>query len=274
MVKPKMLKSDIWRDVFGVQPPGTFIIIDPIVGQIDERPGRAELRSLPMLLELGIKNFTFVDTLHTYELVDFSYKKFHGEPFKRDVFPICQIISQETEIHSNFDVTRSLLNLQRSIEDSTLVLVLDTVNFLLKINQDRKPMIEDWGLSSNAFHYEELFPRFLERIGLENSPLPFRVTRNLVFHKMANLHMNELGKKPKRLSDLFDYDHAPPESYAWKILKDFANEKAQFGFSAYIHECLRAWVEHDITRIADRMLDVLQRCQFNPDKVEKLRMER
>jgi len=273
-MKPEVLRKDLWRDTFGVGPPGAFVIIDPWVGQPSGRPGRAELRSLPMLVELGVKNFTFVDTLYKYELVNFNYKKFQGEQFDRDVFPICQIISQETEFTSNFNVTRSLLNLHRSLEDSTLVIVLDSVNFVLKVNQDGKPMIEDWGLSGNTFNYEELFPRFLEIIGLENSPLPLTETRNLLFHKMADLDMKKLGKKPKRLRDLFDYDRAPPESYAWKVLKDFANEKTQLAFSAHIHECLRAWVEHDITQIADRMLDVLQRCQFNQEKIEKLRWER
>lgn len=261
-------------DIFGVEPSGTFVIIDPMVGQIGERPGRGELRSLPMFLELGMKNFTFVDTLYKYELVDFNYKKFPGVQFEGSVFPICQLISQETEFQSNYDVTRSLLNLRRSIENSTLVLVLDSQNFVLKINQDGKPLIEDWRLSGNTFNYEELFPRFLKKIGLNRSPLSFTETRNLVFHKMAKLHIEKLGKKPKRLSDLFDYDNIPVESYAWKILKDFANEKAQLEFSEYIHQGLRAWVEHDITRIADHMLDILQRCQFNPFKIEKMRRER
>jgi hypothetical protein len=264
-------KAAFWRNIFGAEPHGAFVIIDPRVGQTNRRPGRAELRSIPMLLELGIKNFTFVDTLHKYELVDFNYKKLHGDQIEGNVFPMCQIISQETEFHSDYDVTRSLLNSQRSVEGSNLVLVLDSVSFVLKVNQDGKPMIEDWGLSGNTFKYEELFPRFLKEFGLDNSPLSFFETRNLVFHEMALQYVRELGKKPRRLSDLFDYNRIPTESYAWKILKDFANEKTQVAGNEHIHQCLRAWIEHDITHIADHMIDTLQRCEFDQGKIEKLR---
>ncbi len=247
------------------------MIIDPRVGQTNRRPGRAELRSIPMLLELGVENFTFVDNLHKYELVDFNYKKVHGEQLEGNVFPICQIISQETEFHSDYDITRSLLNLQRSVASSTLILVIDSVSFVLKVNQNGKPMIEDWGLSGNTFKYEELFLRFLEKFGLNDSPLSFFETRNLVFHEMAIQYVRELGMKPRRFSDLFDYNSIPTESYAWKILKDFANEKTQVEGNEHIHQCLRAWIEHDITRIANHMIDTLQRCGFDQRKIEKLR---
>jgi len=250
------------------------VIVDEVVGAPDNRPERAQLRALPMILELGIRKFTFVDTWFRYKLVDFEYWKFGTESVDVGANSLCQFISQDVEFHSDFEITKHLLNKTLGTKGSMLVLVLDSAKFCLKDNQDEKPMIEDWDLTALTFEYEKLFPKYLKLVGIDDPPIPLTETRNMVFHRMAKLHSDTLGRRPRRLAELFEYEVIPSQSYAWEILKSFANKTAQMEFHPYIHQCLRSWVEKDITRIAEQMLETLQRCQFDPRKVEKLRADR
>jgi len=264
----------LWRNLFGVEPRGVFIIIDEMVGAPDSRPEHAQLRALPMILELGITKFTFVDTWFHYKLVNFDYLKFGAQLLDVGESPLCQFISQDVELQSDLEITKHLLNKALANQGSVLILVLDSTKFCLKDNQDGKPMIEDWDLTSLAFRYEEIFPRYLKLVGINDPPIPLTETQNMVFHRMAKLQLDVLGERPRRLSELFEYEVIPSQSYAWEILKTFATRRAQMEFHPYIHQCLRSWIEKDITRIAEQMLVVLQRCQFDPRKVERLRVDR
>jgi len=242
------------------------VLIDPQVGR-----GRGQLRALPMVKELGIDNFTYIDNWLVYKLLDFNYLKFGDNLVGKEVFPLCQFISQEIETMSNLHIMEELLNSLLSIDKTQFVLVLDSPSFCLKNNQDGKPMIEDWDLSDSTFEYKFIFLDYLKSIGLNKPAISLVQTCNLIFHKMAQIHLNVLGEKPKRLAALFDYEIVPAASYAWEILKSFANKKTQFECHSYVQNSLRSWVESDATRITDNIVYALQRCSFDPVKVEKWR---
>jgi hypothetical protein len=244
------------------------VLVDPQVGK---GRGRGQLRALPFIRELGIDNFTFVDTWSMYRLVNFKYLKFGDELVKDMVFPLCQFISEEIENMSDLNITENLLNSVLANSEFKLVLVVDSSSFCLKNNQDGKPMIEDWDLSDSTFDYDFIFSDYLKSINICKPAIPFSQTRNLIFHEMAQNHLNVLGEKPNRLASLFDYENIPTKSYAWKILRSFANIKTQNECHPYVHKSLRSWVETDSTRITDNIMDALQRCNFDPKKVERLR---
>jgi hypothetical protein len=226
-----------------------------------------------MMRELGIEDFTFVDTWHDYELIEFNYIKMNDQ-FKRVLTrPLCHFISEDVELHSELHITKHLLNFALNHGDSLLALIVDSDGFYLADNPERKPMIEDFGLGSHHFDYEEIFPRFLKMTGTVDPQISLAETMNLVFHRMATLHTKALGEKPKSVSELFDFEKAPAESFAWDILKDFATKETEAEFHPYIQRSLRAWVERGTTRIADQMLRMLQIYQFDRTKIEKARRE-
>jgi hypothetical protein len=227
-----------------------------------------------MIAELGVRNFTFVDSWSTYRLVDFEYYRFGPDLILRNVFPICQFVSQEIEYHSDLDITQHLLNSALTDQNTTLFLVLDSAQFCLKNNQDGKPLIEDWDLSDSAFEYTKIFPVFLRNIGISEPPISLTETQNLVFHRMAQTYSDALGEKPCRLSTLFDFENAPSASYAWEVLRSLANREAAIECHSYVYDCIRSWVDSDITRVTDNIMRALQRCEFNPEKVDRLRMKR
>jgi hypothetical protein len=259
-------------EIFGCGTPGIVTLLDPVVGS--EHYQHGQLRALPMIADLGVKNFTFVDSWSTYKLIDFEYYRFGPDLILKNVFPICQFISQEIEDHSDLDITQHLLNLASSNQKATLFLVLDSAQFCLKNNQDGKPMIEDWDLSDSVYEYTKIFPVFLRKIGIVEPPISLTETQNLVFQKMAQTHLESSGDRPHRLSTLFDFESAPSKSSAWEVLRSLANRKAAIECHSYVHDCIRSWVDSDITRVTDNIMSGLQRCQFDPEKVDKLRMKR
>jgi hypothetical protein len=268
------LLSDKNGDVKEYAKNSILIFVDPSVGTGNGFHEHGQLRALPTMMELGINNFTFVDAWSTYKLINFNYVKFGSNLIDSSVFPICQFISQEIEFASDLNITEHLLNSALSAKKACLVLVLDSARFCLKNNQDGKPMIEDWDLSDSTFEYKTIFPEVLRSIGIKDAPISLTVTCNLVFHRMAQLYLDVLGVKPKRLSSLFDYEAIPSTSYAWDILKSFANRKTQLECHPYVHSCLRPWIETDISRTVENILEALQRCGFDPEKVQKLRKKR
>jgi hypothetical protein len=249
------------------------VLIDPQVGKCAVTQEHGQLRALPLLKEIGIRNFTFVDTWKKYDLVDFNYLKFGDKIIQSSVFPICQFINQETELMSGLDTTERLLEYVLSSSNLHLVLVLDSSSFRLKNNQDGKPMIEDWDLSLSSFDYITLFANFLKNSEKEPA-ISLTQTTNLVFHEMADTYLEVFGERPKRLSDLFRFDRLPYDSYGWKILASLANREAQLECDTYVYNCFRSWVETDITRIVDYVVEGLQICSFDACKIEVQRKKR
>lgn len=245
--------------------------MDPLVGKPSGLPERGQLRSIPLLEKLGITHYTFLDSWRQYDLVPYEYVKMAHSIPPEIQYPICQIVSQEVESNSDFDLTRRLLVHALSGKVKFLVLVVDSVLFRLRNNQDGKPMIEDWSLSSRTFRYETTLSRYLHLSGTKNPAISFRETQNLLFHEMAIEYYQSTNKKPRRLADLFDYDVIPEQSGAWRILMDFANKTTKEEFEGHIHNSLRSWVESDVSKIAQNMLSILQRCSFKRQNIETFR---
>lgn len=263
----KNLGSSIKRKILD---PRVCVIVDPQVGKINEIQAHGQLRSLPFLNEVGVENFTFVDTWKKWDLISYKYLKFNDSTITNLVFPICQLISQETELFSGLNTTEGLLNNVLSSSTGNLVLVIDSPEFYLKNNQDGKPLIEDWSLSNFCFDFKFLFANYLISLGVKPA-ISLNLTCNLVFHKMAALYYEEFNEHPKRLSSIFDHQNMPVASDGWNIIKSLATREAQLECHQYVYNCLRPWVESDIGKIVENIVETLQICCFNPEKVENLR---
>ncbi|MCW4005300.1 MAG: hypothetical protein NWF04_01680 [Candidatus Bathyarchaeota archaeon] len=247
------------------------VIVDPQVGRINVTQEHGQLRALPLLVEMGIQNFTFVNTWKNWDLLTYNYLKIGDLPITDSFSSLVQFINQETELISGLNTTERLLNNALSNKEGNLILVIDSPSFYLKNNQDGKPMIEDWGLSNSCFEFNVLFADYLESLGIDDPPIPLNQTCNLVFHQMAKLYRDAQGEEPQRLSTIFDYENMPVESYGWHILKSLATREAQLECDKYIYKCLRPWLESDVTKVVNNILDALQRCNFDPAKVENLK---
>ena len=174
-----------WASVFGTQPAGVTVLVDPQVGKPSGLPERGQLRSIPLLERLGVDHYTFLDSWRQYDLVPYEYVRMaHSIPAEIP-YPICQIVSQEVEFNSDFDLTRRLLVQALSGKVKSLVLVVDTEIFRLRHNQDGKPMVEDWALTSKIFRYDTTLSRYLQLTGTVTPAISFRETQNLLFHDMA-----------------------------------------------------------------------------------------
>ncbi|WP_336361593.1 hypothetical protein [Haladaptatus sp. ZSTT2] len=261
----------------------TFLVIrDPQLAKGGTQ-ARAQLRSLPLLAAFGLERVAHPEIydnglrLVDYDLVTNENLREHG--VANVDFPLVHYVSQEmltgdlqdtSRPYDDQDVIRRLL--QERPEGALYVLVTDTYGPQMpRITRNPgKSFIDEF--ESTVIDYEGLLKGFLEEH--VDTGLPLSTTQNLYYHQVS-AHHKQAGLPAGSIPELFDYTQIPADSPAWDPLEYLIREDADNvleGFSQRIREALRSWTERGPTQsVANRMLDMLELVEFEPDRLEQYR---
>lgn len=250
-----------------------IVIRDPFVGKHSHEP-RAQLRSLPLLIEHG-----FDEVIHT-DLWDNDFKPVsytHLSPDEIDPksveFPLVHVVSQDQLVEEDQQhLVRSLLK-NRDKED-TYIIVTDTNAPRTPAYTPERSFVDEFTPNKNI-DYERRIKDYIQKS--LDSALPVstnRGSKNLYYHQISH-HHKAVGAPASSLPELFDYDKAPSESPAWNPLYYFVEHDLDAVLDKYterIREALRSWTERgDVQRIANNMDSMLTRCQFRADRLDEQR---
>ena len=261
----------------------SFLVIrDPQLSKTGSQ-ARAQLRSLPFLAQFGLQHIAHPGIydnglrLVEYDLVANETLREYGI---EDVeFPLVHYVSQEMltgelqDEDSTFDeqdVVRRLLRARPS--DATYVLVTDTSTPKMPrlTKKPGKSFIDEFECS--VADYKGLLKRYLQ-YNLD-SALPLSTTQNLYFHQVS-AHHKYAGLEAGSIPALFDYTRIPADSPAWSPLYYLIREDVDQvleDYSERIREALRSWTERGPTqKIANSMLDMLERVDFEEDRLDNYR---
>jgi len=188
-------------------------------------------------------------------------------------FPLVHIVSQEGLVeYGEQHLVRSLLK-QRS-EDDVYIIVSDTNAPRTPAYTPERSFVDEF-TPNKGIDYESIVTNYI-RDNL-NSALPVstnRGSKNLYYHQISHSH-NAVGAPASTLPELFDYEHAPPNSPAWDPLYYLVEHDLQEILDRYterIREALRSWTERgDVQRIANNMDSMLTQCQFRTDRLDERR---
>lgn len=261
-----------WEKVFGKPKRGIWVIID---SQLAKSYG--QLRSLPLVRKLGIEKFTFVNNWkRSFSLTPFEFVLVHQDTQPEELishFPICQLVSQKIEQNSLSDVTQKLLMAYKGRADNALlVFVLDSQSFQLKGSTGTKSFIDEYKIK-NVVSYPGLFQRCCTLLGHTDPIIRGERSFNLVLHEIGWRSEN-LGRID-RLSELIERSMNDPESPVWDWLLHFMKMKNVVEDDNVLREQLHPWIDTDITSFLRKIMDVLQRFNFDPQKLlyERDRLE-
>lgn len=258
-----------------------FVVVeDPKVGKHTHEE-RAQLRSLPLLYELGFEQFVHEPMWENgFRMVDYDYLDPNDLDVDKVPFPMVHIVSHEgltewpvedggVERAGEQYVMKRLL--RRRSSDDVYVVVTDTNAPKAPAISTHRPVTDEYGPVTTV-NYEQLVDKQV-RENLD-SALPMKATRNYFFHKASD-HHHRVGAPGDSLLALFDYDKAPPESPVWRPLYYFVERDLQAVLEKYterIRETLRSWLERgDVTKIANEMDATLTRCEFRADQLDEQR---
>ncbi len=252
-----------------------IVIRDSYVGEHSHEQ-RAQLRSLPLLIEYG-----FDRVIHT-ELWDNDFKPVaytHLSPKEIDPetieFPLVHVVSQEQLVDYNQQhLVRSLLKSRG--KDDVYIVVTDTNAPRTPAYTPERSFVDEFTPNKNI-DFESRVTEYIQK-NLD-SALPVsnnRGSKNLYYHQISH-HHKAVGAPASSLPELFDYNNAPPESPAWKPLYYFVEHDLDAVLDKYterIREALRSWTERgDVQRIASNMDRMLNRCQYRADRLDNQRDE-
>lgn len=245
-----------------------------------EKRARAQLRTIPFVLELGVEKFLYDDLWgREFQLVDHKHLTPDAITPSAVSFPLVHIATQkqlksedEQEVGQEFisqaDVTWELFRRGANSENGQYVFVTDTSSPHI---ESRTPVpgrsVADQ-FNATAFEYEELIHEYVK----ENveSRLPLYDTKNLYFHRVSEHHAAR-NAPASELVELFDYEQAPAGSPVWEPLHFFIEhelEEVLEEYEAHVTTALRSWVERgDTEKIAKRMIATLHRCNFVSDEL-------
>lgn len=196
-----------WNAVVGVPPQGLHIIIDDQVGE-----GRGGLRSVAMLADLGLRNFTYISSWHRrFSPVDFEYVQLRPDATDEMLLSrghLVQVVTQETEEYSPHGFISDLvLTTLTTAPPPFFVLVVDTQDFKLQGTTDGKSMIENFGLRQRGVgihSYNALYHRY-RKLALPDSPLSDGFTMNPWFHRLASELKSAGWRQFGGVADLFRF---------------------------------------------------------------------
>jgi hypothetical protein len=258
-----------------------FVVVrDPKVGQHTHEE-RAQLRSLPLLRELGFTRYLHRSMWDNgFRMVEYEYLNSDGLDTSGDLFPLVHLVSQrgiqETPVERHGiersgeqHVMKELLQ-TRSGED-IYVVVTDAVAPRAPAISRQRPVTDEYGPVTTV-NYEQFVDDYVQKT--LDSALPMTATRNYFFHKVSDYH-RRVGAPADTLEELFDYEKAPLESPVWEPLYYFVNHDLKAVLERYterIRETLRSWLERgDVTRIANEMDAMLTQCEFRADQLDDQR---
>lgn len=252
-----------------------IVFRDPFVGQHTHEQ-RAQLRSLPLLIEFGFDRVVHTNLWNNdFKPVPYTYFDPEEVNPKEIEFPLVHVVSQEglTE-YDEQHLVRSLLK-QRS-ENETYIIVSDTNAPRTPTYTPERSFVDEF-TPNKGIDYESRVTSYI-RNNL-NSALPVstnRGSKNLYYHQISDYH-NAVGAPASTLPDLFDYEEAPPNSPAWDPLYYFVEHDLQEILERYterIREALRSWTERgDVQKIANNMDSMLTQCQFRTNRLDERRQQ-
>ncbi|WP_142860651.1 hypothetical protein [Salinigranum halophilum] len=283
------------ESIDGVPTDSIIVISDPATSGGD-RGNMGWLRSLPYLVRQGVTTYTFnpawlrygsdetFDEVleeqpgeggYTYRAIDdfsFQYQLIETDtPVSTITAPhICQYTSQEGEHKGEVSTTHKLLRAYDAGQLDELVLVVDKSGFRLSKQETDKPLIE-------ALDVHELSYRGVASYYLKHE-LPVRYlgldeTLNIWLHEAAIEYASVMESEPNRIADLFEFDVLQPGIRTWGFLEFLANKTTEEQ-TDHVQATIRPWVERDITKIRDHILNALQRFEFDAEQVRAFRNSR
>ena len=245
-----------------------------------DRRARAQLRTIPFFLELGVTQFVYDDLwAREFQLVDHQHYSPDAVTAEEISFPLVHIATakqlqskdeqeQGQEFISQADITWELFRRGANSEDGQYVFVTDTSSPHIesRIPVPGRSVADQF--NAIAFEYEELIHDYVK----ENvkSRLPLYDTKNLYFHRVSEHHAAR-DVPASELVELFNYEQAPAESPVWQPLHFFIEhelEEILEEYEAHVTTALRSWIEWgDTEKIAKRMVATLHRCNFDSDEL-------
>lgn len=261
----------------------SFVVVrDAKVGE-HTHEARAQLRSLPLLRDLGFSRFLH-DSMwdNGFRMVEYEYLDSYDVELDRSLFPLVHIVSQrglrERPVVRN-GITRAgeqhlMKRLLRQRSDSDpYVVVADKIALRAPAISKHRPVTDECGPVTTV-DYESFVDRYVQQN--LNSALPMTTTRNYFFHAVSDYHRHR-GAPAESLLGLFDYEQAPPESPVWEPLYYFVEHDLEAVLERYterIRETLRSWLERgDVTKIANEMDAMLTQCEFEATQLDQQREE-
>lgn len=258
-----------------------FVVVkDSKVGKHSHEQ-RAQLRSLPLLHELGFDRY-----LHTplwengFRMVDYEYNDPNEFSAANASYPLVHIVSQEGL--TNYEVTDGEITrqgeqhivadvLRTKQETDTYVLVTDTHAPVVPAITEERPVTDEMGPVTTVDYVSVLE----EKVNSElESRIPLKTTKNYYIHRISD-HHHRVGAPAESLLDLFNYETAPPDSPVWEPLYYFIENDLEQLLEKYterIRETLRSWLERgDVQKIANQMDAILTRCEYDTDQLDRVR---
>jgi hypothetical protein len=276
----------------GVSTDSIIVITDPLTAGSD-RGNMGWLRSLPYLTRQGVMRYTFNPSWLRYgsnetfdavlseseEANHFSYSavpdfEFQYRLIERDFDAreiraqhLCQYTSQETEDEGKQSTTHKLIRAYNDGNIEELVLVVDKAGFRLANQEANKPLTEMHDVSELSY---EGMVRYYLKYELPARYLALDSTLNVWLHEAAVEYANVMDSEPNRIADLFQFTELESGIRTWDFFEFLASETTEDN-TDHIQATIRPWVEQDITKIRDHILNALQQFDFDAQKVREFR---
>ena len=264
------------EEFLGTESP--IVIYDP---QLEERGKRerAQLRSLPLLIELGLSRFLYDDLWNReFQLIEHEYVSPKAVDPAGTSFPLGHLVTSQQllprheqeftyEDISQADVTWELCR-SASRNGVEYVLVCDTDCPQIPSRTPVAGRSVSDQFNAVTYDYEKLMHEYIREY--VDSKLPLKYSKNLYLHRISEYHAQH-GAPAKTIPELFEYDRAPANSPVWHPLRFFIEHKLGDFLDeseAHITNALRSWIEWDDTEtIARQMITTLQHCDFDRDEL-------
>lgn len=272
----------------GVSTNSIIVISDPATAG-GNRGNMGWLRSLPYLLREGVIEYTFnpawlrygsTETFDavlsesneegrfSYDAIDdfsFQYRLVENDVQVSDITAsqLCHYTSQEGEHEGKTSTTHKLLRAYDAGQIDELVLVVDKSGFKLSNQETDKPLIET--LDAHELSYKGIASYYLK------DELPVRYlgwdeTLNVWLHEAAVEYAQVMDSEPNRIADLFEFSELEPGIRTWTFLEFLAGKFTEEN-TDHVQATVRPWVERDITKIRDHILNALQQFEFDATQV-------
>ena len=245
-----------------------------------DRQARAQLRTVPFFLGLGVSKFIYDDLwAREFQLVRHEHLS-PDEVISSDVtFPLVHVATEKQlqskdkqeqgkEFISQAEVTWELFKQGTEAADGQYVFVTDTPTPHIESQTPVPGRSVADQFNATSFEYEQLIHEYMKTE--INSRLPLYHTKNLYFHRVSEHHAAH-GVPASELVELFDYERAPTESPVWEPLHFFIEhelEEVLEEYEAHVTTALRSWIERgDTEKIAKRMIATLHRCNFDSEEL-------
>ena len=269
-----------YGEILGTQTP--VIIKEPQLGKRGKQ-GRAQLRSIPLLMELGLGKFLYDDLwAREFQLVEHSHVKPKEINSDSSGFPLAHLVTSDQLLprdqqefkHEDISQADTTWELLRSAVDEQsggfYVLITDTDSPEIPSRTPVPGRSVTDQFDGIPYNYEQLFQDYLR--DHVDSKLPMDYTKNLYFHRISEYHA-EHGASASSIPELFEYEEVPPKSPVWEPLHYFLEHELQDileEYEAHITTALRSWVEWgDTEKIARRMISMLHACDFDQEELTK-----